>query len=371
MNMKDYIEAVDLFGKKHQDALEESFLDDVKGWMKDTLGLDDDEAEEIAQGAEKAAKDVGAVDDDGEVQGKRSDRKTRRDAIRSQGAEPAAEPTVAGRPDVPVGSLPGSAGAGPAPGTGDSAAEPTAEPAAEPTATGGVRQTGGDGPEEIDPDDEKADIAAVKALQAKQAKQAAANGADNTPAAKGGSLLGRKLDLTTPNLMTAYREGGNKPMPAISNLQRALVRVGEKPGPIDGKYGRSTYNAVQQFQKKNKLSVDGQAGPDTMAALKKAIDDRFAKNKVDPSQTAAPKAAATAEPTAEPKAAATAEPTAEPTTKAAPATPDYSSMTDDEARSTIANASPDLITQLSKEEQAILAQLRKQSAKPSTLSRDF
>ena len=102
-----------------------------------------------------------------------------------------------------------------------------------------------------------------------------------TPASNG-SLLGRKLDLKTPNLMKAYNAGGKKAMPAIKNMQTALSRLGFDPNGLDGKYGQGTYAAVQAFQKANGLSVDGQAGPGTMAAIKKALDDNFEKNKVTP-----------------------------------------------------------------------------------------
>ena len=105
-------------------------------------------------------------------------------------------------------------------------------------------------------------------------------------ASSGGSLLGRKLDTTTPNLMKAYNDGGKKAMPEIKNLQTALSRLGHDPNGLDGKYGQGTYAAVQAFQKANGLSVDGQAGPGTMAAIKKALDDNFEKNKVTPDDTA-------------------------------------------------------------------------------------
>ena len=107
-------------------------------------------------------------------------------------------------------------------------------------------------------------------------------GAASTTAPSNGSLLGRKLDITTPNLMKAYNDGGKQSMPAIKNMQTALSRLGFDPNGIDGKYGNGTFKAVQDFQKANGLSVDGQAGPGTMSAIKKVLDDKFEKNKVTP-----------------------------------------------------------------------------------------
>ena len=101
-----------------------------------------------------------------------------------------------------------------------------------------------------------------------------------------GSLLGRKLDLKTPNLMKAYNDGGKQAMPTIRNMQTALSRLGFDPNGIDGKYGNGTFKAVQAFQKANGLTVDGQAGPNTMKSMKAILDKNFEKNKVTPSDTA-------------------------------------------------------------------------------------
>jgi|13_taG_2_1085334.scaffolds.fasta_scaffold00781_3 hypothetical protein len=77
--------------------------------------------------------------------------------------------------------------------------------------------------------------------------------------------------VNTKDLMTRYNEGGKKAMPEIKKLQTELGRLGFDPNGIDGKYGNGTFQAVQQFQKANGLSVDGQAGTDTLAAIEKAI----------------------------------------------------------------------------------------------------
>ena len=114
-----------------------------------------------------------------------------------------------------------------------------------------------------------------------------------------GSLLGRKLDTTTPNIMKAYNDGGKQAMPTIRNMQTALSRLGFDPNGIDGKYGNGTFKAVQAFQKANGLAVDGQAGPDTMKSMKAILDKNFEKNKVTPADTAnstAPRSNASGDP---------------------------------------------------------------------------
>jgi putative chitinase len=50
-------------------------------------------------------------------------------------------------------------------------------------------------------------------------------------------------------------------------LQRALVAAGYAPGPIDGQIGPRTKEALRSFQRDRGLTVDGIAGPQTMAAL--------------------------------------------------------------------------------------------------------
>lgn len=53
----------------------------------------------------------------------------------------------------------------------------------------------------------------------------------------------------------------------ILELQRALLAKGFNPGPLDGVAGARTRKAIREFQKANGLTVDGIAGPKTMAKL--------------------------------------------------------------------------------------------------------
>lgn len=57
---------------------------------------------------------------------------------------------------------------------------------------------------------------------------------------------------------------------AVRALQRRLANLGYAPGPIDGRYGPLTEEAVIRFQAARHLHVDGIAGPQTMAAFASA-----------------------------------------------------------------------------------------------------
>lgn len=54
----------------------------------------------------------------------------------------------------------------------------------------------------------------------------------------------------------------------VRGLQRQLRADGYSPGPIDGRYGPRTSNAVRRFQAAHGLHVDGVAGPRTFRELK-------------------------------------------------------------------------------------------------------
>lgn len=99
----------------------------------------------------------------------------------------------------------------------------------------------------------------------------------DAPTDKEGGVA-KDAPVNTKDLMTRYNEGGKKPMPEIKKLQTELGRLDFNPKGIDGKYGNGTYKAVQDFQKSVGLPVDGQAGPDTLAALEKAIKDQAEKD---------------------------------------------------------------------------------------------
>lgn len=55
--------------------------------------------------------------------------------------------------------------------------------------------------------------------------------------------------------------------PATRDIQQALANAGFYQGPIDGKSGPLTQDAIRAFQQANGLQVDGKVGPQTWARL--------------------------------------------------------------------------------------------------------
>ena len=53
----------------------------------------------------------------------------------------------------------------------------------------------------------------------------------------------------------------------VKTIQQKLKRWGYYTGAVDGIYGSKTVEAVKYFQRKNKLTVDGKAGPQTLKAM--------------------------------------------------------------------------------------------------------
>ena len=67
----------------------------------------------------------------------------------------------------------------------------------------------------------------------------------------------------------------------VKVLQRRLKELGYYAGSIDGVYGSGTIKAVRAFQERNKLTVDGVAGPSTQ----KILNSSSAKPAVDKEET--------------------------------------------------------------------------------------
>jgi|TARA_R110000824_G_scaffold253183_1_gene442047 hypothetical protein len=65
------------------------------------------------------------------------------------------------------------------------------------------------------------------------------------------------------------REGNKNEL--VKKLQKGLAYLGYHPGPIDGHFGSMTEDAVEAFQKKSKVYVDGVVGPSTANLLNRSL----------------------------------------------------------------------------------------------------
>jgi len=50
----------------------------------------------------------------------------------------------------------------------------------------------------------------------------------------------------------------------VSDIQAALMRRGYDPGPVDGRYGPRTAEAIRRYQSDHGLVADGRASPDLL-----------------------------------------------------------------------------------------------------------
>jgi peptidoglycan hydrolase-like protein with peptidoglycan-binding domain/tetratricopeptide (TPR) repeat protein len=72
-------------------------------------------------------------------------------------------------------------------------------------------------------------------------------------------------------LVLGAGEGSASGSAQVRALQRRLADLEFAPGPIDGRYGPRTEQAVRRFQAAHGLQVDGIAGPQTLATLVLAL----------------------------------------------------------------------------------------------------
>jgi len=85
------------------------------------------------------------------------------------------------------------------------------------------------------------------------------------------------LVLAISMVAVSQRQADNEPVETLSKrgstgsevrqIQTKLKNWGYYNGKVDGIYGSQTENAVKYFQRKNGLTVDGIAGPRTLAAM--------------------------------------------------------------------------------------------------------
>lgn len=72
--------------------------------------------------------------------------------------------------------------------------------------------------------------------------------------------------------IVAAKEGVIASKATPKRIQIALTKAGFYKGPIDGKIGKNTKNAVKEFQRKKGLEADGVVGKKTWAELGKYLD---------------------------------------------------------------------------------------------------
>ena len=71
------------------------------------------------------------------------------------------------------------------------------------------------------------------------------------------------INLKETIALSKYGSSGNE----VTQIQKKLKNWGYYTGSVDGIYGSKTVAAVKKFQSKNGLTVDGIAGPRTLAAM--------------------------------------------------------------------------------------------------------
>lgn len=84
-----------------------------------------------------------------------------------------------------------------------------------------------------------------------------------------GSKSGAATVVSDPRVLKIGMEGAD-----VKALQQKLIKAGFSCGKYgaDGDFGDATEMAVRRFQTQQGLAVDGQAGPQTMAALDKVLE---------------------------------------------------------------------------------------------------
>jgi peptidoglycan hydrolase-like protein with peptidoglycan-binding domain len=86
----------------------------------------------------------------------------------------------------------------------------------------------------------------------------------------------------------------------VRGVQRRLAELGQRPGPVDGRYGPLTQAAVERFQRATGLEVDGAADSRTVAALGGRLVQRTRATGETPPQRTGEAIQATRAPAAKP-----------------------------------------------------------------------
>ena len=73
-----------------------------------------------------------------------------------------------------------------------------------------------------------------------------------------------------------YKKGSSGAV--VSQIQTKLKNWGYYAGDVDGIYGSATERAARTFQRKNGLTADGIAGPQTIAKIDAAYESKTGKS---------------------------------------------------------------------------------------------
>ena len=115
----------------------------------------------------------------------------------------------------------------------------------------------------------------------------------------------RVLNAKAPPLAHGAGYGDPGGSPQVREVQRRLRAIGQRPGPVDGRYGPRTQAAIERFQREAKQRPTGELSPATAAALARTVPDQPAhrasdgRNASEPSQQAQRPASRTAAPGAD------------------------------------------------------------------------
>lgn len=81
-------------------------------------------------------------------------------------------------------------------------------------------------------------------------------------------MLDNYQEQATKKISRKKVVGEVKSRPNAKQIQIALLNAGYNPGPLDGKMGRQTRQAIKEFQRANNLAVDGKVGKQTWDLLR-------------------------------------------------------------------------------------------------------
>lgn len=94
-----------------------------------------------------------------------------------------------------------------------------------------------------------------------------------TGAAAGALTSAQDINLGEPIWKSSSGTGSTTsaiPHGTVSDIQAELMMRGYDPGPLDGRYGQRTADAIRQYQSEHGLEADGQATPDLLEHMQRS-----------------------------------------------------------------------------------------------------